>query len=198
MKKVLFFLAAICMLVACNNGTPVEKGCTLLPASDDLYNLKTAEGKKLKVKASSIKFYYDTFFRIILPDGRQQFYVPATDYLSEPYEDILYAGGGQFVITYILGNNKYKRLIDMWGEVGISLMDDIFVFFSQKEQKYYYITAKYKQDLYEMWNSFHCYDDAGNDRFQVVRGYPCWERSLTDRLEYGKPSQYETGLITVD
>ena len=77
-------------------------------------------------------------------------------------------------------------------------MDDIFVFFSQKEQKYYYITAKYKQDLFEMWNSFHYYDDAGNDRFQVVRGYPCWERSLTDRLEYGNPSQYETGLITVD
>ena len=40
--------------------------------------------------------------------------------------------------------------------------------------------------------------EVGIDRFQVVRGYPCWERSLTDRLEYGKPSQYETGLITVD
>ena len=76
------------MIVAYNNGTPVEKGCTLLPASDGLYNLKTAEG----------------------------------NYLLEPYEDILYAGGGQFVFTEIWGSNCYKGLIDMWGEVGICLI----------------------------------------------------------------------------
>lgn len=45
------------------------------------------------------------------------------------------------------------------------------------------------EGLIDMWG------EGGIDRFQVVR---CWERSLTDRLEYWKPSQYETGLITVD
>lgn len=200
MKKVLFFFAAISMLIACNNGTPVEAECTLLTTSDGLYNLKTADGKKLKVEASSIKFYYDTFFRIMLPDGKQQFYVPATNFLSEPYENILYAGGGQFVITYTLagGSKKYKGLIDMWGEKSILLMDDVFAFFSQKDQRYYYITAQYKQDLFEKWRSIHFYDDSGNDRYQVIREFPCWERVLTERLEEGKPSGYETGLITAD
>lgn len=186
------------MLVACNNGTPVEKGCTLLPASDGLYNLKTPDGKKLKVKASSIKFHYGTFFRIVLPDGRQQFYAPATGFLSEPYEAMLYAGGGQFVVTYTWGNNKYKSLISIWGDEDISLMDDIFVFFSQEEQKYYYITANYKQDLFEKWKTIYFYNNNGTKRFHIVRDFPCLERVLTERLKEGKPSQYETGLITAD
>ena len=53
-------------------------------------------------------------------------------------------------------------------------------------------------DLFRYKGLIDMLGEVGIDRFQAVRGYPCWERSLTDRLEYGKPSQYETGLITVD
>ena len=199
MKKVLFFFAAISMLIACNNGTPIEAGCTLLTTSDGLYNLKTADGKKLKVEASSIKFYYDTFFRIMLPDGKQQFYVPATNYLSEPYEDVLYAGGGQFVVAYFWGSDTlYKGVIDMWGEEDISLVNDIFTFFSLKDQKYYYITIDYNQNLFEKWKTIYFYNNDGTKRFHITRDFPCKKRVLTERLEEGKPSQYETGLITFD
>ena len=121
--------------------------------------------------------------RTIFRNRMKTYFTPEADSLLSP-------------ISWAIINTRASSVI--WGDEDNCLMDDIFVFFSQKEQKYYYITAKYKQDLFEMWNSFHYYDDAGNDRFQVVRGYPCWERSLTDRLEYGNPSQYETGLITVD
>ena len=43
-------------------------------------------------------------------------------------------------------------------------------------------------DLFRYKGLIDMWGEVGIDRFQVVRGYPCWERSLTDRLEYGKPS----------
>ena len=216
MKKVLFFFAAISMLIACNNGTPVEAECTLLTTSDGLYNLKTADGKKLKVEASSIKFCCNTFFRITLPNGMQQFYVPSTNFLSEPYEDVLYAGGGQFVVTYSYDDDdrKYKDLIDISGNMSIVSADDIFVFFSQKDQRYYYISADMEQRstfnkqvteitwksvrIYEKWKSIPYYDNNGTTHYQIVRDFNCSAQLLEKRLKEGKPSGYETGLITAD
>lgn len=96
-KLYLYFIVLISMgLVSCSQTVMTEQGCSVIRKSDGKYCLKTAERGKIKEHADSITWNYGLFYRLHLTDGKQKVYVPATDFLSDSYDDILFAGE-QFV-----------------------------------------------------------------------------------------------------
>ncbi|HIZ85422.1 MAG TPA: hypothetical protein IAC04_02915 [Candidatus Coprenecus stercoravium] len=193
MKNFIIIAILAAAFTACTTKIPGEKGCVILQRSDGTYDLKTPKGEKIKLQADSLKWFYDCFYRIYLPDSTQRAYVPKYNFLTDAYDKI-YFGGQQFLVH----TDDAVGVVQPWDQIPpSSATDSIYIFYVQHLEEYLYVVQHREYvwflDKVVKYNStwpLHTIFTADYWRSTTFS-----DEQLAEILKSAKRNEYEVGWI---